>query len=791
MISNSILEIEILKAVEKREQINKYFKLIYVVKGEVNVKIGIEQYKLKEKDLIVINENESHSLKIEEDSIIISYIISNFEIRKIIAGDLLPFECNSIKYNNKDYSTLKDKIIKVLDSYLNNGSKIKLLSLKLDLINELIEKYSMKNDDEIVSYNKSKHLDRLNQIITYIDINYREPITLNNIAEKEFLSVPYLSKFIKNQLGVNFTEYLNSVRLNYAKDDLVNSDLPITKVALDNGFASTFIFNKYFKNIYKITPSEFRKKYKKDNYNKVSEINNADKEVKLYINEKELDSNIIYEKSNIDFNKSEVIKKNYNKIINIGYANDILQSVLQQHIIMLRQEIKFEYARLWGVFNEDMDIQSDGLKFNFYKIDKVLDFIVGNGMKPFIDLMPKAKKISKSPEENVSYEIEVIKYRSLEQWQQLMHQFIVHCINRYGKENVEKWYFEISRNENIKEILNYNSEDLAYFDMFNIIYKKIKEVLPFVKVGGPGGNFIKTNAAEFFLQWKKSKYKPDFISIFIYPYAVTKQDGKEDVHASVQNDYLTKKIESIKNDIINSGYEVEEIIITEWNSTISNRNYTNDSCFKSAYIVKNVIDSIGKVDMLGYCMVSDVFGEYKDTDLFLQGGSGLINNNGIKKPSYYSFLFLDKLSENIIKKGSDFILTKNGEDFYTLLCYNYKALNSEYLLYLEKSTAINEGGSIYEDEKNLKLEVSLSNIKNRMYRIKKYTLNKNHGSILNEWIKLNCENHLNSDEINYLKAISSPKLEIEYIEVINNSIHMTLELIPQEVKLVTFEVDYK
>ncbi len=791
MVNKSILEIEIYKTVEQREQLNKCFKLIYVVKGEANVEIGIEQYNLKEKDVIVINEKESHSLKTNGDSIIVSYIISSFEIKKISAVDFLAFECNSVKYKNKDCSTLKDKIIKVLDIYLSNGSKIKLLTLKLDLVNELIEKYLIKNDDEIAPYKRSKHLDRLNEIITYIDNNYREPITLNSLAEKEFLSVPYLSKFIKNQLGVNFTEYLNSVRLNYAKDDLVNSDLPITKIALDSGFASTFIFNKYFKEIYEITPSEYRKKYKKDDNNKVSENKNLHKEVKLFIHENEIDSKTTYEKSTIDFENMEIMKKNYNKIMNIGYANDILQSVLQQHTIMLRKDIKFEYARLWGIFNEDMDIQSDGLKFNFYKIDKILDFIINADMKPFIDLMPKAKKISKTPEQNVSYETEVIKYRSLAQWQELMHQFIVHCINRYGKKEVEKWYFEISRNENIKTLLNYESENLVYFDMFDILYKKIKEILPLAKVGGPGGNFIKTNATQFFSQWKKSKCKPDFISIYVYPYDVIIKNGKQDVHASVQNDYLVKKIEYIRNNMESLGYEIDEIIITEWNSTISNRNYTNDSCFKSAYIVKNVIDSIGKVDMLGYCMVSDVFGEYKDTDLFLQGGNGLLSNNGIKKPSYYSFLFLDKLSENVIKKGNNFILTKNGEEFYTLLCYNFKGFNSEYVLDLEKSAGINENMSMYEDDKNLKLEISLSNIKNRLYRIKKYTLNKNHGSILNEWIKLNCENHLNSDEIDYLKGISAPKLEIEYSEVINNTIDMSLELIPQEVKLVTFEVDYK
>jgi xylan 1,4-beta-xylosidase len=101
----------------------------------------------------------------------------------------------------------------------------------------------------------------------------------------------------------------------------------------------------------------------------------------------------------IDINDKKVIRKHYNKIINIGYANDILQSLLQEHIMMLRHDIKFECARFWGIFNEDMIIEN---KENEYKIDKILDFIIDSGMKPFIDLMPKAKKISKNPQEDVS-----------------------------------------------------------------------------------------------------------------------------------------------------------------------------------------------------------------------------------------------------------------------------------------------------------------------------------------------------------------------------------------------------
>ena len=126
------------------------------------------------------------------------------------------------------------------------------MSLQFQLIDELVGKFIFNDDIVLISSNKEKHYNRLDQIISYIIENYNQQITLNDLANKEFLSVPYLSKFIKEQLGVTFTEYLNNVRLNHAIEDLINKDSPLTKDALENEIATTFSFNKYFKDNYNI-----------------------------------------------------------------------------------------------------------------------------------------------------------------------------------------------------------------------------------------------------------------------------------------------------------------------------------------------------------------------------------------------------------------------------------------------------------------------------------------------------------------------------------------------------------
>ncbi|WP_160691226.1 hypothetical protein [Clostridium sp. C2-6-12] len=437
-----------------------------------------------------------------------------------------------------------------------------------------------------------------------------------------------------------------------------------------------------------------------------------------------------------------------------------------------------------------MNIENKENDYNFYKIDKILDFIISTGMKPFIDLMPKAKKISKNTEEYLSLETDVLKFRTLEEWEILIHKFIVHCINKYGKEEVEKWYFEVSRNENISIVGINKDENVIYFEIFNVIYNKIKEMLPNAKVGGPGGNFTKSNASAFFRDWRKYKAKPDFVSIFIYPYTMLIKSGETGAQTSSEKNYFLYKLKSIEKNVSNLGYYPDEIIVSEWNSTVSNRNYTNDSCSKAAYIIKNVLDSIGKVDKLGYWMASDISGEYLDTDLLLQGGTGLISRNGIKKPSFYAFSFLEKLSKNIVQKGDNYIITSNGNNSFTMICHNYKHFNNSYLLNSEENISLNELEDFYEDENEQLITFVISNIQNGKYRIKSYLLNEDNGSVLNEWIKLNTDNHLKIDEIDYLKGISIPKLKLEYAEVSDGILNYSLSLLPHEVRLITLEIDY-
>ena len=91
---------------------------------------------------------------------------------------------------------------------------------------------------------------RIKNIQNYIQANYQSQISLNDLAQRLYLSNAYLSKYIKKNLGMTFIEYLNNVRLFHAVDEILYTEKNITHIALDNGFPTSAAFTKAFRESY-------------------------------------------------------------------------------------------------------------------------------------------------------------------------------------------------------------------------------------------------------------------------------------------------------------------------------------------------------------------------------------------------------------------------------------------------------------------------------------------------------------------------------------------------------------
>lgn len=291
-----------------------------VLKGKVEFCVEGKKYLLKKDDFIIINPNSGHAtLSNEKDTIVmvlhIDPIYFNDQFDKyenikfknnIKTAKENDERCNAIKY-------LLACLIKELKKD-DNRNKIKEITIFNIIITNIIEVFSPFIDEEATSKKSKANIKTISKVLKYIEDRHHEKISLKNIADIMGYNESYVSQFFKNNIGINYYEYLTRVRIREATFKLITTNKTIADIALDHGFSDIKAFNKSFKENFGRTPKQYRReinKYNDENIFSVGRVfvkdDNKDIIKKLEEYEQLLDDNILFMNK---YNKNNVKKIN-------------------------------------------------------------------------------------------------------------------------------------------------------------------------------------------------------------------------------------------------------------------------------------------------------------------------------------------------------------------------------------------------------------------------------------------------------------------------------------------------
>jgi len=103
---------------------------------------------------------------------------------------------------------------------------------------------------------------RIATIHDYLMNNYQEEVNLKKLAALVNMAEGSLCRFFKMNMGITLFEYLNKIKIEFACKLLMDNDLSIMEVCFDSGFNNISHFNKQFKKITGVPPSDYRKRFK-------------------------------------------------------------------------------------------------------------------------------------------------------------------------------------------------------------------------------------------------------------------------------------------------------------------------------------------------------------------------------------------------------------------------------------------------------------------------------------------------------------------------------------------------
>ena len=93
----------------------------------------------------------------------------------------------------------------------------------------------------------------------YLDLNYAQKISLDDLAERYFINKYYLTRIFKEQFGVTINNYLLNVRITHAKRELRFSGKSAEEIGAEVGFHELYYFSRVFKKVEGCSISEYRR----------------------------------------------------------------------------------------------------------------------------------------------------------------------------------------------------------------------------------------------------------------------------------------------------------------------------------------------------------------------------------------------------------------------------------------------------------------------------------------------------------------------------------------------------
>ncbi|KAJ4212838.1 hypothetical protein NW759_011479 [Fusarium solani] len=390
-----------------------------------------------------------------------------------------------------------------------------------------------------------------------------------------------------------------------------------------------------------------------------------------------------------------------------GRAAEGLRNDWQQHLQYVKTALGHKYVRFHGRFHDDMFVYNevDGrVTFNFQYVDALIDAMLDIGVRPFVEFAFMPSAIATKLNTTFWWNGHGSPPTDLSKWEDMIRATMEHWQERYGTEKLEQWYFEVWNEPNLDGF--WSGTRSQYYELYEATVKVVKGTGSKLRVGGPAtSNFVPDTRFDGELEdlevQKKlaDTYRPKISSLemearvggaFLELGAFSESPRGLCVLSPIPNRWALDKtgnqsrrvrhldatpedLSLLREIVSKSPCPNAEIHVTEWNSSPSSRDHNHDYVPAATYLARTMLASQGKIDSIAYWTFTDVFEEEGAGIEPFHGGFGLVNLQGIPKPTFHAFKILQSLGDQILEYNkSDGAIVRNSKSgLLSALLFHY------------------------------------------------------------------------------------------------------------------------
>jgi xylan 1,4-beta-xylosidase len=327
------------------------------------------------------------------------------------------------------------------------------------------------------------------------------------------------------------------------------------------------------------------------------------------------------------------------------YPGTLIRDDSQAQLKLVVDELGFRYLRFHAIFHDVLGtvrIENGKTVYNWSGVDQLYDNLLARHIKPFVELgfTPKALATSQN---SIFYWNGNTSHPKFAGWQDLIARFVRHLEERYGKDEVRTWFFEVWNEPNLSGFWE-DGDEKAYFELYDLTAKTIKSIDPRLRVGGPataGAAWV----PEFLLHVKRSGVPLDFVTTHAYGVngGFLDENGQSDVKLSASPDAIVGDVRRVRQQISASPFPRLPLYFTEWSTSYTPRDPVHDSYISAPYILSKLKACESLAQGMSHWTFSDLFEEAGPPPSSFHGGFGLLNREGISKPASFAYKYLHAL----------------------------------------------------------------------------------------------------------------------------------------------------
>jgi xylan 1,4-beta-xylosidase len=319
-----------------------------------------------------------------------------------------------------------------------------------------------------------------------------------------------------------------------------------------------------------------------------------------------------------------------------------LRADWQDHLRRCRRELGFERVRFHGLLCDDVGahVRHGGrLIDSFFNADRIIDFLLSIDVRPFVELSFMPAALASGSKTVFSYKANVTPPADPGAWTGLVRRLASHWVDRYGIDEVRRWYFEVWNEPNLDAFWAGTQED--YFVLYRATVLALKGVDPELRVGGPA---TAANAwlPDFLDFCEREKLPADFVSTHHYPNDPLWSEAQdtEGELAGGRRDAMREWASEARRQA-----RGKPLLYTEWNASSNPRYWRQDESYAAAFAARTALQASEFVDCYAFWTFTDIFEENYFPSLPFHGGFGLLTLHGVPKPVYRAFELLHRLGE--------------------------------------------------------------------------------------------------------------------------------------------------